>query len=89
MYMKIKPTTIIMIGALILLSIYSLIQLTNEPVTCEVGTLTVEQGDTYWGMTGKANCVGGYDKQDRVGQIIDLNKDVDLYPGLVIVFPTK
>ena len=76
-------------AALIMLAFFIIYEQGNDTVACEVSVLTVEQGDTYWSMTGKANCVGGYDKQDRVGQIIDLNKDVDLYPGLVIVFPTK
>ncbi len=90
MNMNIKPITV-MIGALIVLSVYFIIQLTSEPVTCEVGTLTAEQGDTYWGMTGKANCVGGYDKQDRVGQIIKFNNDRfgQLMPGEIVIFPTK
>jgi len=87
--MKIKPITII-IGALIVLSIYLLIQLNNEPVTCEVATLTAERGDTYWSLSSDANCVGGYDKQDRIGQIIDFNGgNPDLRIGQLVIFPTK
>jgi len=67
-------------------------QMINPPaVTCQVNILTVAKGDTYWNMSDKAVCVGGYDKQDRVGQIIKFNNDRfgQLMPGQIVIFPTK
>jgi hypothetical protein len=41
-------------------------------------------------LSSDANCVGGYDKQDRVGQIIDLNGgSANLNHGQLVIFPTK
>ena len=67
-------------------------QMINPPaVTCQASILTVATGDTYWNMSDKAVCVGGYDKQDRVGEIIKFNNDRfgQLMPGQIVIFPTK
>lgn len=66
-------------------------QLINPPaVSCEAASLVANYGDTYWNLEREANCTGGYDKQDRVGQVIDFNGgSSDLRHGQLVVFPTK
>jgi hypothetical protein len=78
------------IAVLSVLAIVSLVDASNNPVSCQVDSLVATYGDTYWTLSSDAGCVGGYDKQSRVGQIIDLNGgSADLRHGQLVIFPTK
>jgi len=78
------------IAVLSVLAIVSFVDASNDPVSCQVDSLVATYGDTYWTLSSDAGCVGGYDKQDRVGQIIKLNGGfADLRHGQLVIFPTK
>jgi hypothetical protein len=78
------------IAVLSVLAIVSFVDASNNPVSCQVDSLVATYGDTYWTLSSDAGCVGGYDKQSRVGQIIDLNGgSADLRHGQLVIFPTK
>ncbi len=64
-------------------------QLINPPaVSCEAESLVAHYGDTYWTLVNEANCTGGYDKQDRVEQVIKANGgSATVQNGQKIYFP--
>lgn len=58
------------------------------PVDCPVDSVVAQQGDTIWKIDSAAGCTGGYDKQDRVGTIIDHNGgSAEIMPGQLIKLP--
>ena len=89
--MAIKDKLItVLIAVLAVLAIITLVEASNNPVHCQVDSLVAVYGDTYWTLSSDAGCVGGYDKQDRVGQLIDLNGgSANLNHGQLVIFPTK
>jgi len=89
--MNIKDKLItVMIAVLAVLAIAIFVEKNNNPVSCRVHSFVAAYGDTYWRLSSDAGCVGGYDKQDRVGQIIELNGGSgNLSPGQLVIFPTK
>jgi hypothetical protein len=89
--MAIKDKLItVLIAVLAVLAIITFVDASNNPVSCQVDSLVAVYGDTYWTLSSDANCIGGYDKQDRVGQIIDLNGgSANLNHGQLVIFPTK
>jgi hypothetical protein len=64
-------------------------RLINPPaVACEAFSTVAWYGDTYWSLEHQANCTGGYDRQDRVYQIIEFNGGSSLLrQGQVVYFP--
>ena len=64
-------------------------QLVNPPsVSCDASSIVAHSGDTYWTLVDEANCTGGYDKQDRVDQVIKTNGgSATVQHGQKIYFP--
>ena len=64
-------------------------QLINPPaVSCNASVIVAHYGDTYWSLVDEANCTGGYDKQDRVEQVIKTNGgSAIIQHGQKIYFP--
>ena len=89
--MAIKDKLItVLIAVSAVLAIITFVEASNNPVSCQVDSLVAAYGDTYWTLSSDAGCVGGYDKQSRVGHIIDLNGgSANLNHGQLVIFPTK
>lgn len=84
-----KAAIAIMVVAIAAVLAVRVNQLINPPaVSCEAVSLVAVYGDTYWTLSSDAGCVGGYDKQDRVGQIIEFNGgSAMLQHGQMVYFP--
>jgi hypothetical protein len=61
-----------------------------QPVVCSTESAIATYGDSYWSLDSQADCKGGMNKQDRIGQLIDFNGGQDqIRHGQLVIFPTK
>lgn len=61
-----------------------------EEVICQTKQIVATYGDNLWKLEKQASCTGGFDRQDRISQILLLNNMSSaraLQHGQIVVFP--